>query len=71
MKVSALPISAPDESIRERMESIESKRFVAEEQLFEQAKAEMEGLTQIVLNELEVRTSAQIPFLVPSSSCCL
>ena len=53
------------------MESIENKRSVAEEQLFEQAKAEMEGLTQIVLNELEVRTSAQIPILVPSSSCCL
>ena len=58
MKVSTLPISAPEESIRERMESIENKRSVAEEQLFEQAKAEMEGLTQIVLNELEVRTSA-------------
>ena len=71
MKVSTLPISAPEESIRERMESIENKRSVAEEQLFEQAKAEMEGLTQIVLNELEVRTSAQIPILVPSSSCCL
>ena len=53
------------------MESIENKRSVAEEQLFEQAKAEMEGLTQIVLNELEVRTSAQIPSLVPSSFCCL
>ena len=71
MKVSTLPISAPEESIRERMESIENKRSVAEEQLFEQAKAEMEGLTQIVLNELEVRTSTQIPILVPSSSCCL
>lgn len=52
VKVRLLPVPVLDPSIQETIESIESKRAGLEQQMFQQARAEMKACTDLVLNDL-------------------
>merc|ERR1712183_63069 len=58
IRVSTVAVPAPDPSIKGVMDKIEAKRNDAETKLLEQAASEMQGLTDIVLNELGAQIEA-------------
>jgi len=58
IRVSTVAVPAPDPSIKGVMDKIEAKRSDAETKLLEQAVSEMQGLTDIVLNELGAQIQA-------------
>lgn len=58
IRVSTVAVPAPDPSIKVVMDAIEAKRSGAETNLLQQAASEMQGLTDIVLNELGAQIQA-------------
>lgn len=60
VKVNVAPVSAPDSSVKGLIERVEDKRATDEVAMFNQACAEMQGLTDVVLNELGAEVHAQI-----------
>jgi len=63
IKVSLNPMPPLDQKVQTAIELIENKRAHAEEHTFEQAKAELQGLTHIVLNQLGAQMQSHISTL--------
>lgn len=61
LSLSALP--PPEPEIESMLENIENKRTRAEQSIFDQAQGELQGLINIVLNELGVQIHAQVSAL--------
>merc|ERR1712066_1136042 len=60
IKVNLIPAPPPEQSIQTKIEEIESARDVSEQQMFHEAREEMQGLTSIVVDELGRALSARL-----------
>lgn len=60
VRVIAHAESPPDASVKEGINAIESKRLDAENAVFEQAQGEMNGLTELMLHELEAEIQSRV-----------
>lgn len=64
VKVNVVPSSPPDASLKSRVEGIEFQRADKEKIMFEEAHAEVQSLSALVLSELEVQLKRQIDGVV-------
>lgn len=60
VKVSLTQVAQPDPSVEAVIDAMESKRSTLEEDLFKQARAEMSGLTSLVLEQLSQSLAQRI-----------
>jgi len=60
VKVNVVGISDPDPSIKDKIDAIERKRADQEKLMFEQVSSDWQGLTDTVVNELEVQLQRNI-----------
>ena len=60
IKVNVAPLEEPDASLKGSIERIEDKRATDERAMFDQACAEMNALSDILLNELGAELHAQV-----------
>jgi len=60
IKISMLPVAGPSPESKQQMDNIEGKRAVHEKDVFMQAREELAGLTDIVLNELGAAISTNV-----------
>lgn len=55
VRVNVLPVSPPDASLKEQIDTIEHKRSEAEKKMFQSALGEVKSLTDFMINELEAQ----------------
>jgi len=60
INLNLVPVPPPDPSIQKEIEQIESARDASEQLMFSEARAEMQGLTSIVVDELGRALSAHL-----------